>query len=157
MTGNGNSGSRQEFACAFGDALDQYLRTRGIGQNDAARLFGLKDKNGKPNKARLNTYCHDSPKGKRPSPDAEILYLACTKLEGFHFDYKGYRVTAVTINGKHAKTVKPLSQQLSLHFDRQFNLTDTKGIPAEHGAISVKLKRHPRRVEISLSLKATAP
>jgi hypothetical protein len=139
---------QKDFARAFGDALYGFLTQKGIKQNDAAKLFGLEDKHGKPNKARLNTYCHDSPSGKRPRPDAEILYLACTKLPGFYFDYKGHRISAATLNGHGARRSGEPAEQLTLNFDRQFNLTD------EQGTVTVRVKRPPGRIEVSLSLKA---
>jgi len=141
---------QHDFARAFGDALNQFLHARGIRKIDAARLFGLEDKNGNPKKARLSTYCHDSPTGKRPKPDAEILYLACTKLPGFYFDYRGYRISAATLNGHRAKRRQKPTEQLTLHFDRQFSLTE------EAGNVRVKVKRPPGRIELSVSLDATA-
>lgn len=143
--------SRKDFARAFGDRLNAYLQENGIQQIEAAKLLGLEDKHGKPNKARLNTYCHDSPSGKRPTPDAEILYLACSKLPGFSFEYRGYRISAATLNG--AKPSKQ-AEQLSLEFERQFNLTDKKGAVTELGAFAVRVKRPSGRIELSLSLKA---
>jgi hypothetical protein len=137
--------SRQDFARAFGDALNQFLEHRGIRQSDAAKLLGLEN-----GKARLNTYCHDSRKGKRPKPNAEILYLACAKLPGFSFDYKGYRISAATLNGQGAKRSEKTTEQLTLNFDRQFNLTE------QAGSVRVTVKRPPGRIELSVSLDATA-
>lgn len=137
--------SQQDFARAFGDALNRFLEHKGIRQSDAAKLFGLKN-----GKARLNTYCHDSRKGRRPKPDAEILYLACAKLPGFYFDYKGYRISAATLNGKGANRPEQPAEQLTLNFDRQFNLTE------QAGSVRVTVKRPPGRIELSVSLDATA-
>ena len=108
--------------CAFGDVLNEFLQDRGIKQSDAAKRLGLQKKG----KARLNTYCHDSPKGKRPKPDAEILYLVCTKL-GFNFEYNGYRISAETFDGKGIKPSEKETKQFELRFDRQFNLIDEQG------------------------------
>jgi hypothetical protein len=77
-------------------------------------------------RAKLNTYCHDSPRGGRCKPDAEFLYQVCVKL-GFQFDYNGFRVSAST-----------------------FDLTD------ETGSLIVSFKRPAGRVEMSVSLKAAS-
>src|SRR5437588_2242833 len=119
--------SPKDFAHAFGDALRQFLEAKGIRKIDVAKLFGLADKKGNPSKARINTYCRDSRSGTRSKPDAEILFLACTKLEGFYFDYRGYRISAATLNGNGAKRAEKPAEQLTLHFDRQFNLTEKAG------------------------------
>ena len=131
-----------DFARAFGDALSGFLAGNGITQSDAANRLGL-DKAGK---ARISTYCHDSPKGTRPRPSAEILYLACAEL-GFSFEYNGYKITAAALNGRSKAAEKP-AEQLSLPFYGQFDLTD------ERGFVSVTVKRPPGRIEVSLSLKA---
>lgn len=93
----------------------------------------------------INTYCHDSPKGRRPKPSAEVLYLVCAVL-GFSFDYKGYRISAATLNGG-PRTAGKESVQLPLEFESQFDLTNEKG------TVSVKVKQPPGRIEVSLSLK----
>lgn len=131
-----------DFARAFGDALFVFLAGRGITQSDAANRLGL-DKAGK---ARISTYCHDSPRGTRPRPSAEILYLACAEL-GFSFEYRGYKITAAALNGG-SKTAEKAAEQLSLPFNGQFDLTDEKG------TVSVRVKRPPGRIEVSLTLKA---
>ncbi len=150
MANGADADSRKDFARAFGDRLNAYLQENGIQQKDAAKLLGLEDKHGKPNKARLNTYCHDSPSGRRPAPDAEILYLACTKLPDFYFDYRGKRINATTINGHGAKRTETTAEQLTLHFDRQFSLTDNAG------KVTVSVKRPPGRIELSVSVDAKA-
>lgn len=150
MAKAGNADSRREFARAFGDRLKVYLQENGIRQNDAAMLLGLENKHGKPSKARLNSYCHDSPSGKRPAPNAEILYLACTRLPDFYFDYRGKRINATTINGHGTKRPETTAEQLTLHFDRQFNLTD------DAGRVTVMVKRPPGRIELSVSVDAKA-
>ena len=134
---NGSS----DFARAFGDALFGFLEAKGISQREAADQLGL-DKGGK---SRINTYCHDSPKGKRPKPSAEVLYLACVIL-GFSFEYKGYRISAATLNGGPKAAAKE-SEQLPLGFEGQFDLTDDKG------TVSVRVKQPPGRIEVSLSLE----
>jgi len=136
----------QDFARAFGDALSQFLQDKRITQTDAARQLGLEEKKGK---ARLNTYCHDSRKGIRPTPDAKILYLLCAKL-GFDFKYKGYRISAVTLNGAGMKPPEKPAEQLLIQFDGQFNLTDQAGI------VSINVKRPPGRIEVALSLKGAS-
>ena len=139
MTDNLDS---QDFARAFGSALTQFLKDKGITQTDAAKELGL----GAEGKARLNTYCHDSPKGTRPKPNAEILYLLCAKL-GFSFKYRGYRVSAATLNGSGLKSAEAQGEQLQIEFDGQFNLTDKKG------TVSISVKRPPGRIEVALSLR----
>lgn len=134
--------SSDDFAHAFGTALQKFLQEEGVTQSDAAGRLGLS----KAGRARINTYCHGSSKGTRPNPSAEILYLVCTKL-GFTFEYNGYKISAATVNG-HAKSAEKTAEQLPLALDRQFDLTDQKG------AVSVTVKQPPGRVEVSLSLKA---
>ena len=136
----------QDFARTFGDALNNFLQEKGITQSDAARRLGLE---GKPGKARLSTYCHDSPKGKRPKPNAEVLYLVCARL-GFEFKYNGYTISAVTFNGTGPKPVERPAEQLPLEFHGQFDLTDRRG------TVSVSFRRPPGRVEVSVSLKAAS-
>lgn len=131
-----------DFARAFGDALVRFLRERDLSQSDASKRLGL----GRSGKARLNTYCHDSPKGRRPKPAAEVLYLVCTEL-GFEFEYKGYRITAAALNGSRPEPVEKVPEQLMLQFSGQFNLTDQKG------TVSVKFNRPPGRVKMSIHLE----
>jgi transcriptional regulator with XRE-family HTH domain len=135
----------QDFARAFGDALLNFLREKGLTQSAASKRLGL----GKGGKARLNTYCHDSTKGKRPKPDAEVLYRICVEL-GFEFEYKGYRISAETLNGNHSEPIEKPAEQLPLEFSGQFDLTDNKG------TVSVSFKRPPGRVELSVYLKAVS-
>jgi transcriptional regulator with XRE-family HTH domain len=140
-----DANSPKDFAHAFGDALKRFLAEKGIGQSDAARELGLKKRGG----ARLHSYLRDRPNGTRPKPEAEILYLLCTKLD-FSFEYNGHKVSAETLNGKGKKPPAKASRQGALAFDRQFNLSDEKG------TIAVSVRRPPDRIEISVSLKATA-
>jgi hypothetical protein len=134
-----------DFARAFGDALDQFLRRKGLNQSDAAKALGLGDEG----KARLNTYCHDSPKGIRRKPNAEILYLLCVNL-GFAFEYKGFKISASTLNGNSRKSPERPAEQLLIQFDGQFNLTD------QTGTVAIIVKRPPGRIEVGLSLKGAS-
>lgn len=145
MPDSSSRNSQNNFADAFGDALRTFLDERGLKQAAAAKEIGLDDKKGR---GRINSYCRDSEKHKRPKPDAEILYLLCTKLN-FRFQYSGYEISAATLNGRPKSRPKP-AEQLPLQFDRQFNLTD------EDGTVSVRVRRPPGRIEVSLSLKSTA-
>jgi transcriptional regulator with XRE-family HTH domain len=134
-----------DFARAFGNALDQFLQRKGMNQSDAAKALGLGDEG----KARLNTYCHDSPKGKRRKPNAEILYLLCVNL-GFAFEYQGYKISAATLNGSGRKSTEKPAEQLLIAFEGQFNLTD------QTGTASISVKRRPGRIEVALSLKGAS-
>jgi len=136
----------QDFARAFGDALSLFLEERGITQAEAARRLGLPTEKGK---ARLNTYCHDSTRGKRPKPDAEILYLVCAEL-GFAFEYRGYKISAATLNGNGSKPKEKPVDQLQIEFDGQFKLTD------QTGTVSINVKRPTGRIEVALSLKGAS-
>jgi len=137
----------QDFARAFGDALRKFLEENGISQSDASERLRL----GKGGKARLSSYCHDSPKGTRPIPGAEILYQICSAF-GFQFEYKGYRISAETLNGNgsHPKLVEKPVEQLPLEFSGQFDLTENKG------TVFVEFKRPDGRVELSVRLKAAS-
>lgn len=135
----------QDFARAFGDALNRFLEDKGITQSDAAKQLGL----GEEGNARLSTYCHDSPKGKRPTPNAEMLYLLCAKF-GFDFEYNGYRISAATLNGRGIKVTHKQPEQLLIRFDGQFNLTDEKG------TVSIGIKRPPGRIEVALTVRGAS-
>jgi hypothetical protein len=131
----------KDFARAFGDALDAFLKEKKISETQASIVMKI-------GRARLNTYTHDSRKGKRAKPSAEVLFRACSDL-GFVFDYKGYQVTAASLgNGNAQSHAPPVASQLD--FFRQFNLTE------DDGQLSVRLKRRPDRVEMSVSLKAAS-
>ena len=151
MASSGNGDSGTGFARAFGSALRDFINEKGITQVDVAKLLGLKDKKtGTPSKSRLNSYLQDSP----PMPEAQVLYLACTKLDGFRFEYNGYRLNAETLRrNASVLQVKP-AEQMAFRFNRQFNLTDKNGAITEVGAFAVKVKRPPGRIEFSVSLKA---
>jgi transcriptional regulator with XRE-family HTH domain len=112
----------EEFARAFGDALARFLHERGLRQSDVAKQLGL----GRRGEARLSTYCRDSRKGKRANPNAEVLYRLCTELR-FEFEYKGYKITAATLNGHHPQPAETAPEQLRLEFSGQFDLTRKKG------------------------------
>jgi transcriptional regulator with XRE-family HTH domain len=137
-----DNGSSNDFARAFGDALADFLKAQKMSQSEAARRLGL-------GKARINTYCHDSPKGKRRCPDAEVLYRTCVEF-GFEFEFRGHRISAQTLNAAGTRSSARKPQQLELEFDRQFNLTK------ERGTVSVSIKRPNGRVEISLTLVAAS-
>jgi len=134
-----------DFARAFGDSLKSFLHGKGLSYTDAANLLGM----GRKGVSRLSTYCHDSPRGTRATPSAELLYAICSGLE-FEFEYGGCKISALTlrVNGSKGPTAHPY--QLPLPFDRQFNLTDDKG------TVSVSVKRPAGRVEVSISLKAAS-
>jgi len=133
-----------DFARAFGDALEAFLRAKGISHADVARKLGL----GKRGVSRLGTYCHDAPDGTRATPSAAFLYQVCSGLN-FEFEYNGYKVSEAAFTGNGARPRgAPTGGQLSFEFDGQFSLTEDKG------AVSVSVRRPPGRIEISLSLKA---
>jgi transcriptional regulator with XRE-family HTH domain len=132
-----------DFARAFGDALYAFLLANGMTQADAARKLGLPEGKGK---ARLSTYCHDSTKGRRAKPDAEILYRVCVNL-GFSFEYEGYQISAAVLNGSSGSIAEKKPEQLQIEFEGQINLTD------QTGAVSVKIKRPPRRIDVTISPK----
>ena len=146
MVDNAKSKPQQEFARAFGDALKRFLDGK-MGQSEAAKLLGLVDANGKPRRSRLNSYFHDSADGGRTEARALILFLACTKLPGFYFDYAGYRLKAVRLHGKRREQT---SEQLALNFYRKYELA------AEAGKIDIKVRRPAGRIEVSVSLDAKA-
>ena len=135
----------KDFARAFGDALSHFLSEKGLTQSDASRRLGLE----KGGKSRLNTYLHDSPKGKRPKPNAEVLYRLCTEL-GFQFDYNGYRISAVTVNGNRPSQAAEPAEQFVLEFTRQFDLTERRG------TVSVSVKRPLGHIEVRLTLRAAS-
>jgi len=136
---------QQEFARAFGDALRQYFDSLGKGSTEAATLLGLEERNGKN---RLNTYFRDTPTGRRTEPSAQILYLACTKLPRFNFEYAGYRISAVKVKGRRGR--KESSDQIPFTFDRQFDLA------MDAGNVNVKVKRPSGKIEVVVSLDAKA-
>jgi transcriptional regulator with XRE-family HTH domain len=128
------------FARAFGEELSRFLDARDLSLAEAAREIGL----GPEGKARISAYCHDSPTGKRPKPNAELLYLLCSRL-GFSFEYHGYKVTAEAMNGHRKPPEKPI-EQLRITFDSQLNLT------SREGEFVVDVRRPPGRIEVNLVL-----
>lgn len=152
MPATANIDPQQDFARAFGDALGQFLERNGISQSEAARHLGIEtsQKGKRKGGARISSYCRDSKQGKRPKPDAEILYLVCTRFPSFSFVYKNYRISAETLNGNGAKSSEKAAEQLTLGFERQFNLTD------KQGTVAVRVSRPLGRLEVSLSLEARA-
>jgi hypothetical protein len=135
------SGLSDDFARAFGDALKAHLDNEGIDYAKAAPRLGIR-------KQTLSTYWTDDKEGKRKKPRAEVLYLACVELN-FKFEYKGYKVMADTL-GVTSNDVRGTSEQLSLDFSRQFNLTE------DRGQLLVSLKRRTGNVELSVSLRAAS-
>lgn len=135
---------QQQFARAFGDALKRYFNGLGKGSTEAAALLGLEERNGK---SRLNSYFYDSSAGRRTEASAQILYLACTKLPRFNFEYAGYRVTAVKVKGRGRKES---ADQIPFTFDRQFDLA------MDAGNVNVKVKRPSGKIEVTVSLDAKA-
>jgi hypothetical protein len=147
-----NADTAQDFARAFGDALNEYLKNRPMGQSEAARQLGIETS--EPGKrrggSRISSYCRDSKSGKRVTPDAKILYLACTKLPGFSFEYNGYRINAETIGRNGHEKPREQAEQLTFQFERQFNLTQ------KQGTVAVRVSRPAGRIEVSVSLNARA-
>jgi hypothetical protein len=147
----GTSYPPHDFARAFGDALGDFLADRNIGQSEAARLLGLEAEGGKrKGGARIYSYLHDSKAGKRTKPDAEVLFLACTKLQGFSFTYNGHKINAEALNGNGARPLERQAEQLPLEFERQFNLM------RRQGTVDVRVSRPAGRISVSVSLSARA-
>ena len=149
MDSSGNRDSGEGFARIFGKTLRNYLNERDMSQVDVVKLLGLTDKSGKPSKSRLNRYLSDSPS----MPEAQVLYLACTRLDGFKFEYNGYRINAETVRGNVSAPSLP-AEQLTFRFNRQFKLTNREGAVTEQGVFAVKVRRPAGRIEFSVSLKA---
>lgn len=140
-----NGGSENAFALAFRDALREFLRQTGMSQVDVAKRLGLKDKSGQPSKSRVNQYLSDSP----PLPGANVLFLACTELRGFRFEFDGRQINAAIVR----KKSEPATEQMPLRFNRQFNLTDEDGVVTERGTFDVKVKRPSGGIELSVLVK----
>jgi transcriptional regulator with XRE-family HTH domain len=130
------SSDSEEFAQAFGDALFNFLQFKNISKSDAARQIGT-------GKSRINTYCR---KGHRATPDANILYLLCAKL-GFNFEYRGYKISAATMNGNGSKSADKPPEQLAITFGGQFKLTDRKK------TVGIRVRRPPGRIEVELLME----
>jgi hypothetical protein len=148
---NNTTETRKSFAHAFGDSLGEFLQRTGMGQSEVARKLGFQAAEGRKWRggARIHSYLHDDRKGRRPTPTADILYLALTKLDGFKFEYKGYTIKAEAVKREGVKTAAA-AEQMQFKFKRQFNLMRKAGI------IAVEVKRPSGRIEVSLSLDAQA-
>jgi len=118
----------QDLTRAITEALQRYLDGR-MKQNEAAGLLGLSPKT-------LNSYFHTD-----KEPRASVLYLACTRLPGFHFDYGGFRLRAIKLGRKD----RPSDAQQAFDFHREIKA----------GHVKVKFKKPAGRVELSVSLAAT--
>jgi hypothetical protein len=123
----------QDFIHALADALWRYLEVR-MKQNEAAKLLGLSP-------TRLNNYFHDLPDGTRKEPMASVLYLACTRLPGFYFEYAGFRLRATKLGRKD----RSVDAQLAFDFQREIKA----------GRVKVKLKKPAGHIELSVLLAAT--
>ena len=146
MAGADNDGWELAFARAFGNALREFMKKTGMTQVAIAQTLGLKDKKGQPSKARVNQYLSESP----PMPGSNILFLACTQLRGFKFEYEGRRLNAA-VSGK--KPGPPPPEQMTLRFNRQFNLTDENGVMTEKGRFAMRVKRPAGGIEVSLFVR----
>jgi transcriptional regulator with XRE-family HTH domain len=140
----GPNSTSDDFAHVFGDALDRFLKAKGLSRAAAARQIGLDTGSGK---ARLGTYCHDSTGGKRAKPDAEILFEICVKL-GFTFEYRGYQISASSLSrDRKAEDVETApTEQLKIQFHGQIDLTQGAG------EITIKLKHASGSTNGSYSL-----
>ena len=126
----------EDFAHAFGEALNSYLKTNGISEADACRRMRIE-------RATLNTYTHGLSDGKRRRPTAEVLAKAC--ILGFEFEYGGYQIVALK-DGERSLAAE--GRQLHLEFTRELDLT------GNGGTVAVGLKRPPGRVALTVSLRA---
>ncbi len=122
-----------DFLAELSKQLNAHLRKHDWTQVDAAVKIG-------EDKQRVNNYFLGN-----SMPNAEMLYLMCVKL-GFALEYNGYRIAAKPVNGR-PKAELP-ERQMTFTFDRQFNLTE------DNGAVAVKVRRPPGRIELSVSVKA---
>ena len=96
-----NTDSQQQFARAFGKALQQFLAGK-MTQGEAAQILEISD-------SGLSSYFNDATtgkqKGRRTEASAQVMFLACTKL-GFYFDYGGYRIRAFKL-GERRRARRP--------------------------------------------------
>lgn len=122
----------QDFIRSLADALLRCMEGR-MKQNEAAKLLGLKA-------TRLNNYFHDLPDGTRKEPMASVLFLACTKLPGFYFDYGGFRLRASKLGQK----TRSADSQMVFDFSREIKA----------GRVKLKLKKPAGHVELSFHLAA---
>lgn len=127
------------FARALRDSLAKFIEDHEDTKYRVAKAIGVDTR-------RLYSYFKESPQTGRPRiPSAEVLYLLCTEL-GFSFDYRGFRISAETLDG--VKAVHPTERQLSFEFDREFYLTNTQG------AVTVSIKRPAGKIQLSVVLNA---
>lgn len=132
-----NENQLEDFRLAFRRALLDFLADKGLTQAEAARHIGI-------SKQRFNGYCRE----KKPAhPEAEVLYFLCAKW-GFSFEYRGYTISAATLEGVPVPAPASVPQQMAIDFERQFKLTN------QAGEISVTVKRPSGRIELSLSIDA---
>lgn len=154
MASSSNGDSKVEFARSFRSALRKFMGEQGQGPTGVASALGITNaKTSKPAKQRINNYLREPPS----PPEGQILYLACTRLEGFRFEHEGFRLIAQAVPRNGAAPQERPAKQMAFRFRRKFNFTDQKGSVIETGAFLVKVKRPPGRVEVSLSLKAGTP
>jgi len=134
--------SSSDFARSFGDALRNFLNTKGITPAAAARQLGVE-------RATLSTYWTERDKGERAKARVELLFRACTEL-GFEFEYNGYRITAEAIGAKAEAIPKSHPKQLQIDFEQDFELAN------EQGSVSLNLKRKSGQLEFSVRLQAAS-
>ena len=127
----------QDFRLAFRNALQKFLIDKGLTQAGLARDLGI-------TKQRLNAYFREENPAR---PEIEVLYFLCVKL-GFSFEYRGYTISAATLEGIPVPAPATVEQQIPIDFDGQFKLTN------EAGELSVTVKRPAGRIELSFSLDA---
>ena len=130
---------KQAFAKAIGDAIRQFLDEHGMSQAEIAERWGVESRQ------KFSSYLLDQGTGHRVPIPAYLFYLACTQLHGFHFDHKGYRISAKPIKGKGEKAA---SLQSTFEFGKDFELMD------KAGTLTVKVKRPPEKIELSVSVDA---
>lgn len=127
---------QREFADKLGNALSNFLKTRGMSEADASRELEME-------RATFNTYT-SGVAGKRRRPPAELLARAC--LLGFEFEFEGRSIVAL----KDGQRTVTEDKQLHLQFTREFDL----GNNGE--TVAVGLRRPPGKVELTVSLKAVS-
>lgn len=130
-----NENEFDDFRLAFRKAVREFLTEKGLTQVKVARGIGI-------TKQRFNSYCRK----KEPAhPEAEVLCFLCVNY-GFSFEYRGYKISAATLEGVPVPAPASVAQQIPIDFEGQFKLTD------QNGALSVTVKRPSGRLEVSLSL-----
>jgi hypothetical protein len=93
--------------------------------------------------SRANTcgFTHGAPGGIRKEPAASVMFLACSRLPGFSFQYGAFRIRATKPGHKD----RSVSSQLAFDFQREINA----------GRVKIKLKKPAGRIELSVLLAAT--